>query len=125
VLSGLPAHAFTFRGFPPRKSGARRRILEADRDSPHTLVYYESPYRILDFLRDAAAVLGDRRAALANDLTKMFESVRRGTLNELAAFLEAAKPQGEYTVVIAGSGESGKSPPQGKAVNETQRTRRT
>jgi 16S rRNA (cytidine1402-2'-O)-methyltransferase len=102
VLSGLPAHGFDFRGFPPRKSAARRRFLEADRESPHTLVYYESPYRIVEFLKDAAEVLGDRRAALANDLTKLYERVRRGTLKELAASLESGKILGEFTVVIAG-----------------------
>jgi 16S rRNA (cytidine1402-2'-O)-methyltransferase len=77
VLSGLALHSFTFRGFPPRKSAARRRFLEVDRDSPHTLVFYESPYRLLAFLEDAMAVYGDRKAALANDLTKKFESVLR------------------------------------------------
>src|SRR5215467_12813843 len=83
VLSGLPVHSFTFRGFPPRKSGPRRRFIEIDRDMPHTLIYYESPYRLLAFLADALAVLGNRRAAVANDLTKMFEEVRRGTLEDL------------------------------------------
>jgi 16S rRNA (cytidine1402-2'-O)-methyltransferase len=63
VLSGLALHSFTFRGFPPRKSAARRRFLEVDRDSPHTLVFYESPYRLLAFLEDAMAVYGDRKAA--------------------------------------------------------------
>lgn len=103
VLSGLPAHAFDFRGFPPRKSSARRRFLETDRASSRTLVYYESPYRIRDFLRDAADVLGDRRAALANDLTKLHERVSRGTLSELLASLDAGKVLGEFTVVVAGN----------------------
>src|SRR5215469_12570176 len=83
VLSGLPVHSFTFRGFPPRKSGPRRRFIAIDKDSPHTLVFYESPYRVKAFLADALEVLGDRRAALANDLTKKFERVDRGTLSEL------------------------------------------
>ncbi|RIK18902.1 MAG: 16S rRNA (cytidine(1402)-2'-O)-methyltransferase, partial [Anaerolineae bacterium] len=68
VLSGLPSHSFTFRGFPPRKSGKRRTFLEVDRDSPHTLVFYESPHRLRDFLADALAVYGDRPAAVANEL---------------------------------------------------------
>src|SRR6185437_3645396 len=104
VLSGLPAHAFTFRGFPPRKSGQRRRFLGVDKDAPHTLVFYESPYRLLAFLDDALAVYGDRQAAVACELTKLFESVRRGTLASLAAALRAEKVRGEYTVVIAGAG---------------------
>ena len=103
VLSGLALHSFTFRGFPPRKSAARRRFMEVDKDSPHTLVFYESPYRLLDFLEDAMAVYGDRKAALANDLTKKFETMLRGTLSELKQQLSEEKLLGEYTVVIAGA----------------------
>jgi 16S rRNA (cytidine1402-2'-O)-methyltransferase len=105
VLSGLPSHSFTFRGFPPRKSGKRQSFLAVDRDSPHTLIFYESPHRLADFLTDALAVYGDRPAAIANELTKMFESVRRGTLSELIAGLARAEARGEYVVVIAGSGQ--------------------
>jgi len=104
VLSGLPTHAFTFRGFPPHKSGPRRRFLAVDQDSPHTLIFYESPYRLVKFLEDALAVYGDRQAAVTNDLTKMFETVHRGTLSELVALFSGTEPRGEYTVVIAGKG---------------------
>ena len=106
VLSGLPVHSFTFRGFPPRKPGARRRFLEIDQHAPHTLIFYESPYRLESFLRDALAVYGDREAALASELTKMFESVKRGKLSDLAEAAGQGKLRGEYIVVIAG--ESGK-----------------
>jgi 16S rRNA (cytidine1402-2'-O)-methyltransferase len=102
VLSGLPLHSFTFRGFPPRKPGPRRRFMEIDRDAPHTLIFYESPYRIEAFLRDALQVFGDREAAVANDLTKLYEAVLRGKLSELLETIAAAKPRGEYIVVIAG-----------------------
>jgi 16S rRNA (cytidine1402-2'-O)-methyltransferase len=102
VLSGLPVYSFTFRGFPPHKPTARQHFLEADQDSPYTLIYYESPYRLKAFLQAALTVFGDRRAAIANDLTKHFEQVERGTLAELAARYETAKPKGEYTVVIEG-----------------------
>lgn len=104
VLSGLPTHSFTFRGFPPRKTVGRRKFMEIDKDSPHTLVFYESPYRVLDFLKDALEVYGDRPAALANDLTKMFEKVERGTLSSLIASTPESKLKGEYIVVIAGKG---------------------
>jgi 16S rRNA (cytidine1402-2'-O)-methyltransferase len=100
VLSGLPVHSFTFRGFPPRKTGQRRRFLAADNESTHTLIYYESPYRLRSFLKDALEVFGDRNAALAKELTKMFESVKRGTLSQLLDDLDE-KPKGEYTIVIA------------------------
>jgi len=105
VLSGLPVHSFTFRGFPPHKLGARRRFLAVDQDSPHTLIYYESPYRLKAFMQDALAIYGNRRAAIANDLTKLFEGMCRGTLLELISQLEKEEPRGEYTVVISGAGE--------------------
>src|SRR5262245_1696142 len=104
VLSGLPVHAFIFRGFPPRKSSARRRFLAVDQHAPHTLIFYESPYRLQAFLADALAVFGDRESAVANDLTKMFERVHRGRLSELIALFSETAPRGEYTVIIAGAG---------------------
>lgn len=105
VLSGLPSHSFTFRGFAPRKSGKRRTFLEVDAQSPHTLVFYEAPHRLRDFLSDALAVYGDRPAAVANELTKLFESVRRGSLSELLAVVETEEPRGEYVVVIGGNSD--------------------
>jgi 16S rRNA (cytidine1402-2'-O)-methyltransferase len=104
VLSGLPLHSFTFRGFPPRKGGPRRRFLEVDATSPHTLIFYESPYRLVAFLEDALAVYGDRPVALANDLTKLYEQVDRGTISSLLASLQGqeGKFKGEYIIVIAG-----------------------
>jgi len=110
VLSGLPVHSFTFRGFPPRKPGPRRRFIEVDRDSPHTLVYYESPYRLQAFLEDALEVLGDRQAAVAQELTKIYEDVRRGTLSSLLAEVSESKLRGEYIVAIAGLGRAAVAP---------------
>ncbi len=103
VLSGLPVHSFTFRGFAPRKSVGRCKFMAVDKDSPHTLIFYESPYRLEAFLRDALATLGDREAAIANDLTKMFEKVERGTLSSLLETVsQQAKVKGECIIVIAG-----------------------
>ncbi len=104
VLSGLPVHSFTFRGFPPRKGGPRRRWLEIDKDSPHTLIFYESPYRLVAFLEDALLTFGDRPAVIANDLTKKFETILRGTLTELIEQTSQANLKGEYSVVIGGAG---------------------
>lgn len=115
ILSGLPVHSFTFRGFAPRKTGPRRRFLAEDAESPHTLIFYESPYRLSALLKDALAVYGDRQAAVANDLTKMFEAVDRGSLSQLISRFEEINPRGEYCVVIAGAGHSGpdsEQPPQ-------------
>ncbi len=102
VLSGLPLHSFTFRGFAPRKSAARRRFLKVDAESPHTLVFYESQHRLLAFLADALAVYGDRPAALANDLTKLHEKVQRGTVSALLEAVGGKKLLGEFIVVIGG-----------------------
>jgi 16S rRNA (cytidine1402-2'-O)-methyltransferase len=102
VLSGLPTHSFTFRGFPPRKTVGRQKFFQVDKESPHTLIYYESPYRLESFLRDALEVFGDRAAAIANDLTKMFEKVERGTLSTLLSSVEKTKLKGEFVVLIAG-----------------------
>ncbi len=103
VLSGLPVHGFTFRGFAPRKSIGRCKFMAIDKESPHTLIFYESPYRLESFLRDALQTFGDREAAIANDLTKMFEQVQRGTLSSLLEAVSQSKPRGEYIVVIAGN----------------------
>lgn len=101
VLSGLPVHSFTFRGFPPNKPGKRKHFLEADAESPYTLIYYESPFRLRKLLEEALEVFGDRPAAVAKELTKLYESVRRGRLSELLMNLEE-NPKGEYVVLIAG-----------------------
>lgn len=103
VLSGLPVHSFTFRGFPPHKTVGRRKFLAVDQDSPHTLIFYESPYRLQAFLEDALAVYGDRSAALANDLTKLFEKIERGTLSALLESVRGKQLKGEYVVVIEGN----------------------
>jgi len=105
VLSGLPVHSFTFRGFPPRKGGPRKRWLGVDALSPHTLIFYESPYRLVSFLQDALEVYGERPCAVANDLTKKFELVQRGTISGMLVFFKELPPRGEYTVVIGGAGE--------------------
>ena len=101
ILSGLPVHSFTFRGFPPHKAGPRRRFLAQEAENSHTLVFHESPHRLIAFLKDALEIYGDRQAAIANDLTKLFESVERGSLSELIARLEGSQLRGEYTIVIA------------------------
>lgn len=102
VLSGLPVHSFTFRGFPPRKPGPRKRWFAIDVSSPHTLVFYESPHRLKAFLKDALEVFGDRPVAIANDLTKKFETVYRGSLGEMVERFETESILGEYCIVIGG-----------------------
>jgi 16S rRNA (cytidine1402-2'-O)-methyltransferase len=102
AVSGLPVASFTFKGFPPRKRGPRRRFLEAEADAAHTLVIFESPHRLAALLQDALDVLGDRRACVCLELTKLFERVERGFLSDLCEVYRDAAPKGEVTVVIAG-----------------------
>lgn len=103
TLSGLPAHSFTFRGFPPNKEGPRKRFLTADLNSPYTLIFYESPYRLVAFLNNAIEIFGDRQACIANDLTKKFEQVLRGSLSEVSRAVQEKQIRGEYCVCIAGN----------------------
>ncbi len=104
VLSGLPTSSWTFLGFPPRKPGALRRFFGDEAASPHTLVFYESPFRIGKTLAAAAEVLGARPAAVCLELTKKFERVERGTLPELAVRFAGPPPKGEIAVVVGGLG---------------------
>ena len=103
AISGLSAASYTFKGFPPKKPGKRKNFLAADAEAPHTLVFFESPHRTGILLVDALAVLGDRRAAVCIELTKMFEEVARGWLSELAERFADETPRGEVTIVIAGN----------------------
>lgn len=102
VLSGLAVHAFTYRGFPPRKRGARQRWLAQDLTTPHTLIFYESPYRIVALIEDALTVYGDRPAALANDLTKLHETVWRGPLSDLLTVMRQRSIKGEFVLLVSG-----------------------
>lgn len=101
VVSGLPMDRFVFEGFLPVKKGRRTR-LAALRGEERTLVFYEAPHRILRTVRDLLATLGDRRVAVARELTKKFEDVERGTLADVLARLERKEPRGEYVIVLAG-----------------------
>ena len=103
LYSGLPTSSFTFKGFPPRKDGALRKFFEEERDMPHTLVIYESPFRVWHTLKAALGALGDRRAAVCIEMTKQFERIRRGWLSELAEHFCAARIKGEVAIVIAGN----------------------
>jgi len=104
TVSGLPTDRFVFLGFPPRKSGKRQRFFEPYASLPATLVVMESAQRLAETLQDARAVLGDRRAALALELTKAFERVWRAPLSELEALL-GEPPKGEAVLVIEGARE--------------------
>ena len=101
-LSGLPSDRFLFAGFLPSKAGARRSAVAELAKIPATLVFFESARRLPDMLADLASALPGRRAAVARELTKLFEEVRRGDVGELARhYAEAGPPKGEVVVVLA------------------------
>ncbi len=101
VVAGLPTSRFFFEGFLPSKTAARRQRIADLAAIPGTLVFFESPRRVVGLLEDLAAVLGPRDAAMARELTKMFETVRRGTLPALAAAVAADDPpRGEIVVLV-------------------------
>jgi 16S rRNA (cytidine1402-2'-O)-methyltransferase len=99
VTAGLPTDRFLFAGFPPVKAGARARFFAEVADTPATLVFYETGPRLKVSLEAMHAAFGDREAAVARELTKMFEEVRRGPLSQLAA--ETDVPKGEIVVLVA------------------------
>ncbi len=102
TVADLPLHSFTFKGFPPNKEGPRKRFIAMEAESPHTLVFYESPYRIVAFLENCLEVLGDRSAVVANDMTKKFERHYRGKISDIIKELSAEPIRGEYVVSIEG-----------------------
>ncbi|CAM5545759.1 MULTISPECIES: 16S rRNA (cytidine(1402)-2'-O)-methyltransferase [Streptomyces] len=107
AVSGLPVDRFCFEGFLPRKGGERRSRLREVADERRTLVYFEAPHRLDDTLAAMTEVFGaDRRAAVCRELTKTYEEVRRGPLEELAAWA-ADGVRGEITIVVEGAPETG------------------
>lgn len=103
VASGLPTDAFLYLGYLPRKGSERRKQLEEVRRMPYTLIFLETPHRLLESLEDLLAVLGDRKMAAARELTKLHEEIFRGTIRDVAEHFTAQSPRGEFTLVVAGS----------------------
>ena len=103
VSSGLPCDRFVFEGFLPQKKGRQSRI-EALRDEPRTMVFYESPYRVLKALQQFAEVFGpDRQASACREISKVHEESVRGTLAELIAHFTETEPRGEFVLVVEGN----------------------
>ncbi|MFJ2519844.1 16S rRNA (cytidine(1402)-2'-O)-methyltransferase [Cellulosimicrobium cellulans] len=111
ALSGLPTDRFCFEGFLPRKAGDRSRTLAALADEPRTLVFFEAPHRVAETLAAMAEAFGaDRPAAVARELTKTYEEVLRGPLDELAERAAAEQLRGEICVVVGGAPPRGPVP---------------
>ena len=117
--SGLPMREFTFLAFLPRRIGERRRLLESLAGDHRTIVFFESPHRLLSSLGLVRETLGDRRIAVCRELTKLHEEVFRGTVTE--AFNHLTEPRGEFTIVIEGTVAKGPSIDDPEVVTDARR----
>jgi len=106
VISGLSTDKFAFEGFLPSKSTDRKKALEGLKGEERTIIFYESPHRLADSLKDMSAVLGNRRASLSRELTKKFEETIRGTLDELLSVANERQLKGEMVIVVQGAEKS-------------------
>jgi 16S rRNA (cytidine1402-2'-O)-methyltransferase len=106
VVSGLPTHRFAFEGFVSKRPGERMRRLESVRHDPRTLVFFESPLRVMTTMRDMLVAFGDRRVAVCRELTKLHEEVTRGRISEVLAALGDGALKGEIVIVVEGDREA-------------------
>ena len=102
VASGLATDAFSFLGFLSQKSASRKKALEELKEREETLIFYESPYRVLRVLEEMKEVFGDREAAVGRELTKKFEETARGTLSQLIDKFSKKNPVGEFVILVSG-----------------------
>ena len=121
VVSGLPAREFTYLGFLPHAPGERRRVLTGLAKEPRTVLFFESPHRVRGALADLLTACGNRRLAVCRELTKLYEEVFRGTVEEALAHFET--PRGEFTIVIEGASDPG-PPDEEEALRELARLKR-
>lgn len=102
TVSGLPTDSFLYLGYLPHKTSERHKFVGQVADLPYTLIFLESPYRIVESLEDILSVLGDRRICVAREMTKMFEEYWRGTLNGAVEYFKSQPARGEFTLVVEG-----------------------
>jgi 16S rRNA (cytidine1402-2'-O)-methyltransferase len=102
TVSGLPTDSFLYLGYLPHKTTERRKALDQVSNLAYTLIFLESPHRILDSLEDILAVLGDRRICVAREMTKLYEEFWRGPVSGALAYFQPREPRGEFTLVIEG-----------------------
>ncbi|NWG32864.1 MAG: 16S rRNA (cytidine(1402)-2'-O)-methyltransferase [Chloroflexi bacterium] len=102
TVSGLPTDSFLYLGYLPHKASERRKFVGQVSNLTYTLIFLESPYRIVEALEDLLAVLGDRRICVAREMTKMFEEYWRGTLGGAVTYFKSQPARGEFTLVVEG-----------------------
>jgi 16S rRNA (cytidine1402-2'-O)-methyltransferase len=102
VVSGLPTDSFVYLGYLPRKSTERRRFIKEVENLPYTLIFLETPHRLLASLSDLQEILGDRQMAAARELTKLHEEILRSPISEIREHFSSQPPRGEFTLVVAG-----------------------
>lgn len=102
AVSGLPTDSFLYLGYLPSKTSERRKRLQEVESHPYTLIFFESPHRIIESLEDILSVLGDRRICAAREMTKLFEEYWRGTVSGAVDYFKSQPARGEFTLVIAG-----------------------
>lgn len=105
AVSGLPPDRFVFEGFLPKKKGARARRLEQLKPDPRTLIFYESPFRIVGLLEEIGTILGDRPVVVAREMTKLFEEFIRGSVTEVLEKIGEKTVKGEITLIVGGNRE--------------------
>jgi 16S rRNA (cytidine1402-2'-O)-methyltransferase len=99
----MPTDKFVFEGFLPSGKTKRRKRLKELTCEERTMVFYESPHRLIEMLKDIHDILGNRRAAVIRELTKLHEEIKRGALLEIIKYFEQQKPRGEFTIVLSGA----------------------
>ena len=102
AVSGLPTDAFLYLGYLPHKAGDRRKAVEQVANQPYTLIFLESPYRIVEALEDLLTILGDRKICVAREMTKLFEEYWRGNLTNAITYFKSQPARGEFTLVVEG-----------------------
>lgn len=102
TVSGLPTDAFLYLGYLPHKTSERHKVLGQVENLSYTLIFLESPYRVVESLEDLLSVLGDRRICVAREMTKMFEEYWRGTVSGAVAYFKSQPARGEFTLVVEG-----------------------
>ncbi|HET6596218.1 MAG TPA: 16S rRNA (cytidine(1402)-2'-O)-methyltransferase [Anaerolineales bacterium] len=107
TVSGLPTDSFLYLGYLPHKTSERHRKLEDVESQPYTLVFLESPYRIVESLEDIFSILGDRKICVAREMTKMFEEYWRGNVSEAVVYFKSQPARGEFTLVVEGKTQNG------------------